>query len=210
MMYLLIFTVLYGLSPLFLVFYTKCWAKIKSFIPFTIVVFFASSYEFVGSILLKINVEYWFLLYGILSFFSIHFFFYFLLKKKFKTIFLFLIFGFILFFIYLAFKSFNLNYLTVSSFLKVYQTIVVLFFSILWFKRVFEDLEFENLYDSASFYFVSGLLIYYCGSVFLFLSANSLYTNDKTNFQYYWILNIILNLVLRTLMLVGIWKARQE
>jgi hypothetical protein len=210
MIYLLTFTVLYGLFPLLLVFYTNSWGKIKFILPFIIVVFLASLYEFFGSLIFKINVEYWFLIYGILAFFSIHYFFYFLLKRRFKKIFLTLVFIFFIFFLFSIFYGFSFSYLNISSFFKVYQTIIILSFSILWFKSVFEDLEIINLLHYSIFYFISGLLIYYCGSVFLFLSASSIYASDKSNFQYYWLLNIILNLVLRTLMIIGIWKARQE
>jgi hypothetical protein len=103
----------------------------------------------------------------------------------------------------------SLNFLQISSFFTIYQTIIILVFSILWFRKIFKEFEINNLLDSPTFYFISGLLIYYCGSVVLFLLANDLYTTDQNSFQYYWLLNIILNFVLRTLLIVGIWKARR-
>lgn len=211
MIYILVFTILYGLLPLFLliVFKDKI-ENIKKIYPFVFVVFVASLYEFIGSILLKINVEYWFLIYGVIVFFGIHYFFYILLDKRFKNVFLILICLFLILFsisiFSYIFKSFD--YLVISSFFIVFQTIIVLFFSILWFKKIFQELVINNLFDSPIFYFISGLILYYCGSVFLFLSASHIYAADKSNFQYYWLLNIILNLVLRTLLIVGIWKAR--
>ena len=35
-----------------------------------------------------------------------------------------------------------------------------------------------------------------------------IYKNDNYLFQYYWLLNIVLLILLRTLLIVGIWKAR--
>lgn len=184
--------------------------NIKHVIPFVIVVFIASLYEFIGSILLGQNVELWFLIYDILVFFSIHYFFYKLLNKKYRALFFILILLLFIFYCILTLGPWTFSYLEISSFFNVYQTLIILLFSILWFKRIFQEFEIDNLLDSPTFYFISGLLIYYSGSVVLFLLANSIYASDQSKFQYYWLLNVILNFVLRTLLIVGIWKARRE
>jgi len=209
-MYFLIFTILLGLVPFLVTICSKRRENIMPIFPFVTAVFIASLYELVGSLLLKIDVEYWFSIYGLLAFSSIHYFFYNLLQKRFKKIFIVLTVVFFLFFLLSILFRTSFDFLTINSFFKAYQTIIILLFSIIWFKRIFENLEVVNLFDSPAFYFVSGLLIYYCGSVFLFLAASAIYASDKSNFQYYWLLNIILNLVLRTLLIIGIWKARQE
>lgn len=207
---ILIFTVLYGLSPFLLYLFIDKKKKIKSILPFTVVVFIASLYEFVGSILFKINVEYWFLIYGFLAFFSIHFFLYDLIRGQLKKVFIVLALLFLVFFIIANYYRFSWSFLVISSFFNVYQTLIILLFSIVWFKRIFQELEVDNLLVSPNFYFISGLLLYYCGSVFLFLLSSYIYAVDESNFRYYWLLNIILNFVLRTLLIVGIWKAQRE
>ncbi len=208
MIYILTFTILFGLVPFSFIVFDKSLRGIKKFHPFIFVVFIASLYEFIGSLLLKLNVEYWFFIYGILVFLSIHYFFYKLLNEKFKRVFIISILIFIIFSILAFIYRISFDYLTISAFFKVYQTINILFFSILWFKRIFEELETDNLLENSNFYFISGLIIYYCGSVFLFLLANYIYVSDKSDFQNYWLLNIALNLILRSLIIIGIWKAR--
>lgn len=211
MLYFIIFTVLYGLVPfLLLVFAVKKKKKIGSILPFTLVVFIASIYEFVASILLKINVENWFFIYAFTAFYSILYFYYILNPKEKKNIFLVIATLFLLVFVVSFYHKFSVSFLVISSFFNVYQTLIVFLFSILWFKKIFEDLEFDNLFNSPDFYFISGLLLYYCGSVVLFLLANDIYATDQANFQYYWLLNVILNFILRTLLIVGIWKAQRE
>ena len=99
-------------------------------------------------------------------------------------------------------------YFDISSYFNVFQTITILVLSILWFRKILIDLEFESLLDNPIYFFVSGLLVYYLGTVFVYLIGSYIYFENKELFQYYWLLNIILNLVLRTLLIVGIWKAR--
>ena len=210
MLCILIFTILYGLVPFLLLLFNNKRIQNKAIMPFTFVVFIASVYEFVGSILCKINVEYWFFIYVLLTFLSIHYFLYYLLGGELKKIFVLVAVFFLIFFVVLLFYTFSWSFLVINSFLNAYQTLIILFFSIIWVKRIFQEFEIDNFLNCSDFYYVSGLLIYYCGTVFLFLSASYIYAEDHSNFQYYWLLNIILNFVLRTLLIVGIWKARRE
>ena len=209
MLYFIIFTVLYGLTPFFLHFFINRRVKNNYILPFTLVVFIASLYEFVGSFLLKINVEYWFLIYGMMAFIGIHYYFYYLLNKRFRLFFTISAIIFIISYVSSIMLRLSEDFFIMKSLFKVYQTIIILVFSFLWFTKIFQELKSESLLQSSDFYYVSGLLIYYCGTVFLFLSASSIYATDQSKFQYYWLLNIILNFVIRTLLIVGIWKARR-
>ena len=209
MKYILIFTLIYGILPL--IFYQFLKKKNKEFnaiYPFLIVVFIASVYELIGSIILKVSAEYWYLIYKILAFIGLHYFYYYLLDRKYKLLFLVYIIGFIILIILSQTVWINYIYLEKSAYFNMFQTLIVLTFSILWFKQLFSKLEEESLSKNPNFYFISGLLIYYCGTFFLFLMSSSLYTQDKSSFQYYWLLNILLNFVLRSLLIIGVWKAR--
>lgn len=210
MHYLLPFTILFGLLPflLYILSYKKISVEVKNIVLFTIVIFLASLYEFVFSYTLQIGVKYWFTIYNILAFLSIHHFFYLLLNKKHKIIFALFTVVF-LFFLYQYYTYWiDYDFIVVSSYFNSLQTIIILTLSILWFRRVFVNLELQSFSESPSFYFVSGLILYYSGTVFLFLLSHSIFETDKNSFFEYWLLNIILNLVLRILILAGIWKGR--
>lgn len=206
---LLIFTILYGTLPfIFYQIIKKNLTGLKEIYPFILTVLIASLYEFLGTIILKISFEKWYLIYKILAFLSLNYFFYYLLDKAYKFIFLLFcgVFGLL---VVLTFSLWiDFNFLDLNSYFNIFQTIVVLTFSILWFRKMFRSLEVDNLLKNSNFYFISGLIIYYCGTVYLFLMSSTIYNIDKSNFQYYWLLNIILNLVLRSLLIIGIWKAR--
>ena len=209
MLYFIIITILYGLVPFLLFLSMQKRIKENPIIPCTVIVFIASLYESVGSFLLERNVELWFKIYDILVFSTIHYFYYKLLNKKYRLLFFLFIVIFALSYIILADGLGSLNFLQIGSFFTIYQTIIILVFSILWFRKIFKEFEINDLLDSPTFYYISGLLIYYCGSVVLFLLANDLYATNQNSFQYYWLINIVLNFVLRTLLIVGIWKARR-
>lgn len=208
---ILIFTILYGLIPLiYYNIYGKKTLLIKSIYPFLVVVFIASLYEFFGSLILKKSLENWYLIYTTLAFFSLHYFFYTILNKKHKSFFVLFILIFI-FFIILTFNYWNnIFFMEINAYFNTLQTIIVLTFSALWFVKTFKELELKSLVDSPIFLIISGLIITYCGTVFLFLLAELLYKIDKSSFQDYWMLNIILNLLLRTTLIIGIWKARTK
>lgn len=211
MKYILIFTLIYGILPL--IFYQFPKKKNKEFnaiYPFLIVVFIASVYELIGSIILKVSAEYWYLIYKILAFIGLHYFYYYLLDRKYKLLFLVYIIGFIILIILSQTVWINYIYLEKSAYFNMFQTLIVLTFSILWFKQLFSKLEEESLSKNPNFYFVSGLIVCYCGTVFLFLMSSSIYAYDKSNFHYYWLLNILLNFVLRSLLIIGVWKARAK
>lgn len=208
-MFLLYFVIIFGTTPLlyFLAAKKQYSIKLKAIIPFVTLTFFSSLYELIGTLTLGWNVSYWFIIYNILSFFCVFYFYYHLLQKQFSKLFLLILALFFIFSIFL-FINFRIeDFFVVCSYLDAFITFFILFFTIIWFRKLINDAHIDNLLDSSNFYFISGLILYFCGTLFLFLFANHLYKVDSEMLQSYWALNIILNLILRFLLLVGLWKA---
>jgi len=210
MKYILIFTILYGLLPMLLFLFKrqKLNPEAKFMFPYILLVFIASLYEFFGTVLLHLNVKYWFVVYEFLASFALFYFFYTLLKKSSKTLFYLYIFLFVFVTINAAVIWTGHNFFDISSYFNLLQTFFILTFSVIWIKRMFISLELESFTSSSTFYFISGLILYYSGTVFLFLMGNLIFKMDRNSFQDYWLLNIILNLALRTLLIIGIWKGQ--
>jgi hypothetical protein len=208
MEHFLVFSILYGILPLML--WVKLEpAKIQGILPFVWVVFISSLYEFFGAYIFEISLEYWYLIYKTLAFFSILYFFQTVLKleRLIIYVFSFLFVGLL----YLAlFHWEEVFFLKTSAYFNAYQTILILLLSIIWFKRIFNNSVTESLVQNPIYFFITGLIIYYCGTVILFLMADYIHTYQFSRFQNYWLLNIILNFVLRTLLMIGIWKARTK
>jgi hypothetical protein len=80
----------------------------------------------------------------------------------------------------------------------------------LWFINLFRDAIVENLFANSNFYFISGFIIYYCGTLFLFLFGHYFYKQSIALFHEYWTLNIVLNMVLTSFLILGLWKAQKN
>lgn len=209
----LLYIVLFlGILPILLVYFKR--KQINNYFnysyPLIALIALGSLYEFVFTILLKINSEYWFRIYTLLAFLFISYYFNSLLEKKLQIF----IFGInilnILLHIVLLFNWDINNNLQTTSYLNVLQSIFVFAFSIVWFINLFKKLENDSLLKNPDFYFVSSLVLYYLGTVFLFLMSAVLFKTNKAFILEYWIFNIFFNLVFRLLLLVGIWKAIQK
>jgi hypothetical protein len=209
-MFLLYFIIIFGACPLlyFLISKRKDYRELKPILPFVVLTFIASFYEFFGSLFLKLNVSYWFVIYDILSFFCIYYFYLQVLHKQFSKLFqLFLVAFFIL--CITMYPYFKVDeFLIITSYIDTFITLFILFFTIIWFRKLILEAYIENLLQNSTFYFISGFILYYCGTLFLFLLSNYIYKVESSMFQSYWVINILLNLVLRTLLLVGLWKAK--
>lgn len=209
-MFLLYFVIIFGVSPFlyFLITKRKYAKELKPILPFISLTFISSFYEFFGTLTFKWDSSYWFVIYEILSFLSVFYFFFQVLEKMFSKLFLVFFVSFIIicFFLYLYFNIEDI--LIISSYIDTFITLFVLFFTIIWFKNLITNTYVENLLDNSTFYFISGFILYYCGTLFLFLLSNYIYNIDSTILHSYWVINILLNLVLRTLLLVGLWKAK--
>ena len=208
----IIISLVIGLIPLLLLFFNELDNnKIAGIYPFVIVVFIASLYELIFTFYFKFDVTIWFIVYDILAFGSIHFFFFKLLENQKKSLFIVLTLLFVVLFNLLhnnlSVYS-NINFFIKNSILNIFQSLTFLFLSILWFRKIFNELKEDNLYRNSNFYFVSGFNISYSGTVLLFLMSNYVSEIDPALFSDFWILNVVLNLILRILLIIGIWKAR--
>lgn len=205
---ILIFVILYGLLPIG--FYWKIKpTNISAIVPFLVVVFVASLYEFFGTSILRLNYENWYLIYKVLAFSGILYFFNNISQIK-KSLIWITVLGFIALFILTFTVWQEIQYLDIGAYFNLYLTIIVAIFSTIWFKETFEKLETDSLWNNPYYIFIAGLIIYYFGTALLFIMANYLFTKDPKLFQEYWFLNIILNFVLRTCLIVGILKARTK
>lgn len=210
MMILLYFVIVFGISPFlyFLVARRQSTIELKAILPYVFLTFISSLYELFGSLIFRWNVSYWFLIYDILDFSFIFYFFYIILQKKHSWIFVafLVLFAALCSFLYWQYEI--KDFIVVNNYFKGFITFFVLLFSVLWFTKLFAEVYIEDLLNNSTFYFISGFVLYYCGTLFLFLLSNYLYHSDSVLFQSYWVVNIVLNFVLRTLLLVGIWKAK--
>lgn len=209
---LVVVTILYSLLPPLVYWFIrkKLNNEVQPILPFLVLCLIAVVYEFIFTALLRINTVSWFYTYDFLSIFTIQYFFYHVLEKKVKKVVLVSTVLYIALFFYALTHNEMKNYLTYLSYLNSFITFLIIFYSVLWFKKVFMETRLLSLSQSPTFYFISGFLFYYLGVVVLFLLANSIYLTNNSNFQYYWLINLFFTIFHKTFLIIGIWKARKN
>ena len=197
-----------GIIPLIFLLYKKKAFDIKQPIaPFIWTTALATIYEFVGTLLLKINATYWFQLYSLLELAALYYFFYKLFTSRYINILrVFAALLVIAYFISFCFWSTGTNFAS-RPLNAVSITSFTLIFSFLWFRDLFREMDIANPWQESTFYFVSGFSIYYSSTFLLFLLSNFIF-NSSMYFNDYWLINVMATLILRTCLIVGVWKMK--
>lgn len=219
-MYTIVFytALLIGFLPLLLLFLKrKSFDRNHPVVPFIWLTAIATAYELVGTSLLKTNTAYWFQLYPLLSFLSFQYFFSRLLRPFYKTAFRASLILFSITYCISFFYWGENNKLISSAINRSFITIFILTFSLIWFKKLFDKLDTSNLFEKVDipnlwqsdlFYFISGIVIYYLTTFFLFLSG-SFISNSNLYLNDYWLINVLATLILRISLIIGVWKMKR-
>lgn len=173
-------------------------------VPFVWLTALATLYEFIGTVLLKVNTNYWFQIYSLLEFAAIYFYFFQLFKGKYKRN---LITSLAVWTIIYCISLFYWNSdskvipLAINS---CSTSLFVFLFSITYFKSLIEVPD-NHFWQKSTFYFVLAFSVYFASTLLLFLSSKFLFEFGKYG---YWLVNIVATLVLRILLILGVWKMK--
>ncbi|WP_333887590.1 hypothetical protein [Sphingobacterium siyangense] len=194
-----------GVIPIIILFVEKKqFSTIYGIAPFIWITAFATVYEFLGTIIFKINTNYWFQIYSILEFTGVYFYYYQLFKNKYeKSLKILSIVWIITYSISFLYWD-SSNKATALAINSCSISVFVFYYSFCYFKCLIEYTE-RNLLNNPNFYFVVGFSIYYATTILLFLSSKFLFEMGEYNF---WWVNIIATLFLRILLILGVWKIK--
>ena len=93
-----------------------------------------------------------------------------------------------------------------NSYAKTGVQVVLITYSVLYFYNLSNEVDLTNPYQKSLRLINSALLIYFSGSLFIFMFSNYL-TKHKIDIHHgFWAFNAFLNLVFQILVLVGIWR----
>lgn len=196
-----------GVVPLLLMFINGFALNFKDAAnPFVWLTAIATIYEFVGTMLLQINSDYWFQLYTLLEFVAIYYFYYKLIRPQFNILFRSTL---VLFLIAYVFSFIPSGSFIATSATKTITPLFVIMGSTLWVRKLFIEMSIPNLWKSSQFYFVSGFLLYYTSTFFLFLLRDNM-LSVNSNFYDYWLVNIIAAFIFRILLSIGAWQMKSN
>jgi len=194
-----------GIVPLsILLWKRRAFDKNEPAISFIWVTAVATLYEFFGTEILKINTAYWFQLYSGLEMISLFYYFFHLYRLRYKKILYF--FAVVLISTYLiSFLYWNEEHKGLTLAVNTFSiSLFVFFFSFCYFKDLLDDTKID-LWKKPSFYYTVGLSIYHASTFLLFLFSSYFFKNGDYN---YWLVNIIATLILRILLIIGVWKTK--
>src|SRR5690554_4031156 len=136
-----------GVVPLPVLFYKKrAFDKTHPIVPFIWLTAIATLYEFVGTVLLQINSNYWFQLYSLLGFLTLFYFFYRLSEYRYALIYKILLLLFVVSYTVSLIVWNDTDKLTSITINKMFITCFILISVYLWFKSLFEKAEIINLW----------------------------------------------------------------
>ena len=85
------------------------------------------------------------------------------------------------------------------------ECILMIFISLCYFYSIFKELRIVRLERDPSFWINSGVLLYFAGTLFLFLCADILLNSNKETYVKYWGINLIINIIFSVFLAIGIW-----
>lgn len=177
--------------------------------PFLWLVLFASFYEFFITTLLQVPPDIWFKVYIALEFFAFEYYFYRLLNKRYKPFFYLFSILFVGVCVVALLLLKNPLSLTTDSYLSTVEILMFYFFTVQWFRNCFVTAEIDIL-EMPDFYFIVGIIFYLSGAYFLFLMGDIITEDKLLSLDEFWILNIICNIFLRSLLIIGVWKIQRK
>jgi len=201
-------TLFIGIVPLVVLFTKKRAINIHPIVPFIWLTAVATLYEFVGTRFLQFNTNYWFQIYSLFEFSTLFYFFYHLSEYRYILIYRLILVLFVVFYsISLVFWN-DIDGFISLTINKLFMICFIFILVYLWFRNLFKKVEIINLWKHDNFYFVSAFFIYYLATFFLFLFGKimfeiSIYATD------YWLVNIIATLILRILLIIGVWNMKK-
>jgi len=205
---LLLYIILFlGIVPALLALIKKC--SLGSIAPFVYLTAIGAAYEAVFSLFLEKNSAIWFATYDILAFLAILYYFYRLNFPKMRLLSLI----FLVSFLATAGSIYILKYDNIffkQQGILFLLNILVFIFTILWFWNTFVKMEIGSLWKEPDFYYISGLFIYHATTFMLFLLSDIIIKFDADKFFDYWILNIVANFLLKSFLIIGVWRTSHK
>lgn len=194
-----------GFIPLLILLWRRnyCSAEVKAFLPYIILMAASTAYEQIFTTWLLVSSKYFFRIYGLLEYLAISYLFFKILPFKYWGFLKVAGIGFMFLFSVLIYQWEKINHLQGDSYLAVYQTLMLIVCSVLWFKEIFTNLKYQSLLHSPAFIFMAALMVYYSGCIFVFLLAREF--SEQHKIMELWEINIYFNIILRGLTSFGAW-----
>ncbi|MCU0446863.1 MAG: hypothetical protein MUE85_18340 [Microscillaceae bacterium] len=100
---------------------------------------------------------------------------------------------------------------TFPSYALYLESILLILLSLLYFYQVFTELKVEKLWEEGMFWFSIGILVYYSGTMVMYLSSNYLLKIAPKSFAFFYYLSqSTCHLAMYSLFTIAIWKGQKK
>ncbi len=101
--------------------------------------------------------------------------------------------------------AFLQNIYIFNSYAKTLVQVIVIIYAILFFFQLPEASNFKTQEGWSLRLINSAVLIYYCGSLFIFMFSN-IFIGNSLIYSSFWIFNALLNFLFHVLVLISLWR----
>ena len=101
------------------------------------------------------------------------------------------------------------NIYTFNTYSRSLEALVFIIVSLLTFRQFLRELNQESLQQDPVFWVNAGFLIYFSGSLFLFILSNYILPMTRSANLHIWAFHSFLSIVLYCLISIGLWKAKK-
>lgn len=174
--------------------------------PYILLTFIGTIYEFVFTICLQISHDMWWQLYTLMELLALSWFFYYSLAKLYR---IYIVIASALFSaLWVYFTIIRREGVGSDLYLAAPETVIILSGAIFWFSDLFKKADVV-LFRSPAFYFVSGVTFYYATSMFFFMIFSEMDNADPALEARVWIVQASAAMILRILIGVSVWVAKK-
>ncbi|PLX07675.1 MAG: hypothetical protein C0596_09575 [Marinilabiliales bacterium] len=145
--------------------------------------------------------------FTIVEFTLVSLFFVEILKLKKKRAYVTLICFLSLFFIFGVFISNNDLHTNLSS---TVISIIFISLSVIYFSKLMREQKIDNLLSYQNFWFNTGILVYFSGSIFIMIFSNYFFTLSIDAQKILWLLHSIINLICYVIFAIGFYKCKPK
>ena len=92
----------------------------------------------------------------------------------------------------------------IASYTKLFSSLIIIFYAIIYFYRLMVELPAVHLHHLPMFWFNSGFLLYYAGSVFLFAFMSYLVHVLNDDLLIYGSFHNVLNIIQEFIIIIGV------
>ena len=93
---------------------------------------------------------------------------------------------------------------------RAVESFLLILLALLFFYKVFHESTVKRLERYPMFWVNSGILVYFCGSFFLFIFSNYILGQSEDMLHAYWGIHSVLNIVLNLFFAMGLWYCPQR